>query len=304
MINRVESSHALLKRYITSSQGDLLTVWLQIEQAVSNQILNIKAEATQERIRTPLNIDQAQYHTCFGYITTTALRLAHSNFLSTARPLKPCTGVFKATTGLPCVHRIDDLRYARESLYPSDFHGHWHWDRYSSLAEPVLEPLRIISYSASTSGRTHSTRRIPSGFKASETQERRYRLCNQPGHTRASMRCTVNIRRLQAEFTPHEPPVRESTSEVIPRATVQAILDSANRSTGQSALRLALQSVLDIGNPQFIPKETIQRILESHPALPPELTPELIRELTPDTRPIWPGRIELIYKQYLVEKEA
>jgi hypothetical protein len=25
---------------------------------------------------------------------------------------------------------------------------------------------------------------------------------------------------------------------------------------------------------------------------------------TPDTRPIWPGRIELIYKQYLVEKEA
>ena len=78
-----------------------MTVWLQIQQAVSNQILNIKAEATQERMRTPLNLDQAQYHACFGYITTTALRLAHSNFLCTARPLKPCTGVFKATTGLP-----------------------------------------------------------------------------------------------------------------------------------------------------------------------------------------------------------
>jgi hypothetical protein len=82
---------------------------------------------------------------------------------------------------------------------------------------------------------------------------------------------------------------------------VQAILDSASQSTSQSALQSALQSVLDIGNPQFIPKETIQRILESHPAPPPA---EPIREPTPDTRPIWPGRIELIYKQYLVEKEA
>jgi hypothetical protein len=84
-------------------------------------------------------------------------------------------------------------------------------------------------------------------------------------------------------------------------ATVQAILDSASRSTSQSALQSALQSVLDRGNPQFIPKETIQRILESHPVPPPaELTPEP----TLDTRPIWPGRIELIYKQYIVEKEA
>ena len=83
---------------------------------------------------------------------------------------------------------------------------------------------------------------------------------------------------------------------------MQAILDSASRSTSQSALQSALQSVLDIGNPQFIPKETIQRILESHPAPPPEPTPE--PTLTIDTRPIWPGRIELIYKQYIVEKEA
>jgi hypothetical protein len=82
---------------------------------------------------------------------------------------------------------------------------------------------------------------------------------------------------------------------------VQAILDSASRSTSQSALQSALQSVLDSGS-QLIPKATIQRNLESHPAPPPEPTPEL--ELTPDTRPIWPGRIELIYKQYIVEKEA
>jgi hypothetical protein len=67
------------------------------------------------------------------------------------------------------------------------------------------------------------------------------------------MRCTVNIRRLQVEFAPHEPLARESTSEVIPRATVQAILNSASQSTSQSALQSALQSVLDRGNPQIHP---------------------------------------------------
>jgi hypothetical protein len=305
MLYSVESQNALLKRYITSSQGDLLTVWLQIQQAVSTQIQNIKTIAARDRIQTPLHLNsRVQYQACFGYITNTALRLANTNFTGSAKPLKACTGVFKRTTGLPCAHKINDIQYTGESLYPSDFHGHWHWDRYLDVREPILEPLRIVNYSASTSSRTHSTRRIPSGFEASETRERRCGLCNQPGHTRASMRCTVKICRLQAEFAPHEPLESASDSEasqVIPRATVQAILDSASRSTSQSALQSALQSVLDLGS-QLIPKATIQRILESHPAPPPQPTPELTPTI--DTRPIWPGRIELIYKQYIVEKEA
>jgi hypothetical protein len=41
-----------------------------------------------------------------------------------------------------------------------------------------------------------------------------------------------------------------------------------------------------------------------HPTLPPLPTPEPIRELTPNTRLIRLGRIKLIYKQYIVEKEA
>ena len=61
MLYSVESQHALLKRYITSSQGDLLTVWLQIKQAISSQIENIKTDAAKERMRTPLHLSRAQY---------------------------------------------------------------------------------------------------------------------------------------------------------------------------------------------------------------------------------------------------
>ena len=69
MLYSVESAHALLKRYITSSQGDLLTTWLQIQQAVSTQIQNIKAIAAKERIQTPLHLNRLQYQACFGHIT-------------------------------------------------------------------------------------------------------------------------------------------------------------------------------------------------------------------------------------------
>jgi hypothetical protein len=75
MVYSVEGSHALLKRYIAISQGDLLATWLSIKQAMANQFQNIKADAAKDRIRAPLNIDQAQYQACFGYITTTALQL-------------------------------------------------------------------------------------------------------------------------------------------------------------------------------------------------------------------------------------
>ena len=104
----------------------LLIVWNSIQQAVTNQIESIQNNAAKDRIRTPLDLDQAQYGACFGYITIVALRKAHANFTQKARPFKPCTGVFTATTGLPCAHRIDDVRVLGVSLLPSDFHTHWY----------------------------------------------------------------------------------------------------------------------------------------------------------------------------------
>ena len=272
MLYSVESAHALLKRYITSSQGDLLTTWLQIQQAVSTQIQNIKAIAAKERIQTPLHLNRLQYQAYFGHITNTALCLADLNYRSVEKPLKPCTGVFKCTTGLPCAHRIDDIRYAKESLYPSDFHGHWHWDRYSEPAELILEPLRVVSYSASTSGRTLSTRRIPSGFEASETRERRCGLCRLPGHTRASLRCPVNMRNTIAELG--------IDSTALPTVPTIPVLHANSGVTGIA--EAALERDIDAGS-------TIE-------VQPPSPASTSEAPAVPDTRPIWPGRPELLYK--------
>ena len=131
----------------------------------------------------------------------------------------------------------------------------------------------------------------------------------------------------------------ESASQFIPRVTVQDILNSAS----QSSLKSALQSVLDSGD-QLIPKSTIQLILEltqpdpesaTQPDLEPATqpdprsfirfsrspspvsplpplpslgpSPESATQPSPesvDTRPIYPGRPELIYQRYLADKVA
>ncbi|MGH6649478.1 hypothetical protein, partial [Aquabacterium sp.] len=85
----------------------------------------------------------------------------------------------------------------------------------------------------------------------------------------------------------------------IPRSTVQAIFDSAS---GESALKLALKSVLDSGD-QLILKSTIQSILNSTPQPDPELATRHALEPA-DTRPIWPLRPELIYQRYIANKET
>jgi hypothetical protein len=108
----------------------------------------------------------------------------------------------------------------------------------------------------------------------------------------------VNIQRQNQELASQS--TSESASLFIPRSAVQAILDSAT--SGQLVLKSAIQSVLDSGD-QLILKSTIQVILESTTQLASESTTQLASESV-DTRPIWPGRPELIYQQYLAKKEA
>src|ERR1700712_5217823 len=175
---------------------------------------SIQNNKAKDRIRTPLDLDQAQYSACFGYITIVALRKAHANFTQKARPFKPCTGVFTATTGLPCAHRIDDVRVLGVSLLPSDFHTHWYWDRYTALSEPTLEPIKTVT-SFKAQRQTTSTKRLPSAFEATEPRERRCGQCRLPGHTRNSLKCMHNLRQMRQELEFESDRVAQSSTTAI-----------------------------------------------------------------------------------------
>jgi hypothetical protein len=237
-----------------------LTTWLAIERAVANQIHSIKGYTAQARIRTPIDLDRAQFHACYSQITTVALRLAQEHYILAEKPLKACSGVYTATTGLPCAHRIEDIRGQGGSLLPEDFHKHWHWDRYSEPSDLILDPLRVITH-------TTSTKRLPSAFEATEPRERLCSRCRLPGHNRNSFKCLHNLRQLHQEFqqdTLAIPANSTNSRELYTNSEVQSIAQVAQ-----------LES------------------LSPEPENPPIQT---------DPRPIWPGRIEVIYQAYLAEK--
>ena len=274
------------------------------------------------------------FRPCLGRITATGLQKALHNWKNTKEPYKPCTRVFTRTTGLPCAHIINDRQAKGLVLQAVDFHLHWHWNRYRAIAPPILEPLQVISRNRTTT----STKRLPSGFEASEPQVRVCSQCKAPGHTRASRNCPVNLQRSIQEADP----IRAGnldTSQFVAREVIQSILDSASNSN--SALYSALESILDSGDqwilksaleialnstpqdsvqpvtgsaqlvtdpqdPVFIPPPTLSPRLpsiqlpstqlpfrHSSPALSFKSTPEA--EAEPDSRPIWPGRIKVIY---------
>jgi hypothetical protein len=101
-----------------------LTTWLIIKRTVANQIHSIRGYTAQARIRTPVDLDQAQFHAYYSQITTVALRLAQEHYILAEKPLKPCSRVYTATTGLLYTHQIKDIRGQGGSLLPEDFHKH------------------------------------------------------------------------------------------------------------------------------------------------------------------------------------
>jgi hypothetical protein len=101
-----------------------LTTWLAIERAIANQIHSIKGYTAQARIRTPIDLDRAQFHACYSQITTVALHLAQEHYIIAKKPLEPCSGIYTATTGLLYTNRVKDIRGQGGSLLPEDFHKH------------------------------------------------------------------------------------------------------------------------------------------------------------------------------------
>jgi hypothetical protein len=288
----VEASHRFLKRYIPHSQGDLLDTWLAIEMAVSKQMRTICRNDARNQIRVGLELDKKTFGACFTIITTPALRQVKKHNISVNRPLEPCTGTFTKTLGLPCAHIINERRAMGLGLTPDDFHPHWFWTRNSlALQPPILEPLQIISKGAPRKSLKTSTKRLPSSFEATERpKERRCGLCKLPGHDRRSISCIVRLRQDGQElgFDSLDLPLQQPTLEGPPSDTI-IVCESRTNNT--------LETTSAEATPTPIERQASEPLASQPSAY-------ALSEVEVETRPVWPGRIEVIYAAYIAKKAA
>ena len=138
----VEGSHAVLKKYLQVSTGDLKKVVDNLELMLAAQQSSYIANLSAASLRIPFDIKIPPFNIIRRYVTPQALRkvLVHYNDLSKITPFPTCTGVFTHTLGLPCGHKLREAIDTEQPLNLWSVHSHWYF-------QPLEQPSERLAYS-------------------------------------------------------------------------------------------------------------------------------------------------------------
>lgn len=139
--SRAESTNSYLKKFLSSSVGDLLTVFKQLDQAIEHQIYELRKVNADDKFKRPSFCDHALYSKVVFQVSSFALSEVqkHSEVTTTSS----CTRTFTATMGLPCAHVVKDRLVRNVPLQLADFHTHWHVDRFSTAPSIPANELEV-----------------------------------------------------------------------------------------------------------------------------------------------------------------
>ena len=122
----------IMKQQLSNSIGDLKNVIDQFLLLLNNH--HIKHQAEIERMKTHQQYQHLKpiFRDCHGIVSSYALEkvrqhmqsynLSAETVMNTV--LRPCTGEFKTSMGLPCAHFIQECLRAKTSLQPDHFNIH------------------------------------------------------------------------------------------------------------------------------------------------------------------------------------
>lgn len=146
--SRVEGSHAILKKHIGASTGDILFVFERINNALEAQHYNLSSDLAEDQIKALNFCSHFLYSNITKRTSRYSLRLIYKQASIAKRatpeaPLSNCTNIFTRTIGLPCAHRIASLLSTYQPIPLSDIHQFWRIGLGNELSEylPILDPL-------------------------------------------------------------------------------------------------------------------------------------------------------------------
>ena len=115
---------------------------------LDSQFAEYRAAVGRQQIDDAFHLRDAFIHTAVGTVALKALDQAIAQYAilqrSTAdKPLPPCDSFLWKTQGIPCSHRLQDIRERGQTLTATDFNEHWHLDR---RVERVERPIQNLLY--------------------------------------------------------------------------------------------------------------------------------------------------------------
>lgn len=223
--SRVESAHIPIKSILNSSTGNIKVVIDKISVVVKNQYRNIMAKIETDMIRVPLSLDIIFFSGVIRKVSSYALKMVLEEYrdiqrISHSNPVVPCTTEKSGSLGIPCIHKLLEMRRLGRNLNVNDFDSQWWLTLIERMGESLpltcsrsellhsfleLNPQRqdellsLVSQPESTAQPPQSQRtrgrprgavnRIPSQFERVEAEvgDRRSNICGhcqERGHNR------------------------------------------------------------------------------------------------------------------------
>ncbi|KAL6547501.1 hypothetical protein OROMI_023222 [Orobanche minor] len=126
--SRAEGAHSKLKKYLMVSTGDILVVKEKVCLLLENDLRELKVRIANERIQIPHMCSIPFYREVVSRLSIFALNELEKQFemLKTKKMSSVCTGVFKATMGLPCAHMMSS--WMGKAIPITAIHQQWRID--------------------------------------------------------------------------------------------------------------------------------------------------------------------------------
>jgi hypothetical protein len=181
--SRVEGAHSVLKSYLQVATGDLKLVLDNIERLLLAQQTELDASLGEAKLRPGHDLQIPLLSEVLGHTTPYALRkITQQHRILGSPTFQPqCSKLFTSSMGLPCVHKLKELKDSGEALQLSHIHQHWHFvpphqpfTIQLSLREPLVAAVRgRPAQSRGDSQPAKSTQRNPSHFELEQLQVKR-----------------------------------------------------------------------------------------------------------------------------------
>ena len=134
--SRGEGQHGILKNELGTSRGDIKDVVDKFRLLLRRTNSEIRASLSQESQKFVQRFEPSIFSKVIKKVSIYALDRVLGQYFLLKPPkgeeivtLQPCSHLFRAAWGLPCVHEIKERIDTNKPLEPEDFHPHWFLDR-------------------------------------------------------------------------------------------------------------------------------------------------------------------------------
>lgn len=138
--SRVEGFHKNFKQFVDTAKCHLYSIVKKIDKMIRAQKIEIKQIESREKLVVPTECQNMIFTKINRNISLYAINMILEQL--NIADIKPCTGLFSKSTGIPCVHKLRIILSTNLFIPISSIDRQWHLNR--EVIEEEYQPKNIF----------------------------------------------------------------------------------------------------------------------------------------------------------------